>query len=104
LLAMVHTSTLLCLGLMNAPATFSRLMKYIFMEYLEKFIMVYLDDILVYFKNEEEHAEHLWLVLEKLREYQLYAKYSKCEFWLSKVTYLGHVISTEGITINPERV
>ena len=72
-------------GLTNAPATFSRLMNYIFMEYLDKFIVVYLDDILVYSKNEEKHAEHLWLVLEKLREHQLYAKYSKCEFWLSEV-------------------
>ncbi len=74
------------------------------MEYLDKFVVVYLDDILVYSKNEEEHAEHLRLVLEKLREHQLYAKYSKCEFWLSEVTYLGHVISKDGIAVNPERV
>ena len=89
-------------GLTNAPATFSRLMNYIFMEYLNKFVVVYLDDILVYCNNDEEHAEHLRLVLEKLREHQLYAKYSKCEFWLPKVTYLGHVISKDGIAINPE--
>ena len=79
-------------------------MNYIFMEYPNKFVMVYLDDILVYSKNKEEHAEHLRLVLEKLREHQLYAKYSKCEFWLPEVTYLGHVISKDGIAINPERV
>src|SRR3990170_1683893 len=91
-------------GLTNAPATFSHLMNYIFMEYIDKFIMVYLDDILVYSKNKEEHAKHLRLVLEKLREHQLYAKYSKCEFWLSKVTYLGHVISKDSIAVNPERV
>ena len=66
--------------------------------------MIYLDDILVYSKNKEEHAEHLRLVLEKLREHQLYAKYSKCEFWLPEVTYLGHVISKDGIVVNPERV
>ena len=88
-------------GLTNAPTTFSRLMNYIFMEYLDKFIVVYLDDILVYSKNKEEHAEHLRLVLEKLREHQLYAKYSKCEFWLPEVTYLGHVISKDGIATNP---
>ena len=84
-------------GLTNAPATFSRLMNSIFMEYLDKFVVVYLDDILIYSKNEEEHAEHLRLVLKKLREHRLYAKFSKCEFWLSEVTYLGHVISGKGI-------
>src|SRR3954469_2294710 len=69
-------------GLTNAPATFSLLMNSIFMEYLDKFVVVYLDDILIYSKNEEEHAEHLRLVLMKLREHRLYSKFSKCEFWL----------------------
>ena len=78
--------TVMSFGLTNAPATFSRLMNSIFMEYLDKFVVVYLDDILIYSKNEEEHAEHLRLVLEKLREHRLYAKFSKCEFWLPKVT------------------
>src|SRR3954466_4325744 len=96
--------TVMSFGLTNAPATFSRLMNYIFMDYLDKFVVVYLDDILVFSKNEEEHAEHLCLVLEKLREHQLYAKFSKCEFWLPEVTYLGHVISKDGIVVNPERV
>ena len=72
------------------------------MDYLDKFVVVYLDDILIFSKNEEEHAEHLRLVLEKLREHQLYAKFAKCEFWLSEVTYLGHVISKDGIAVNPE--
>src|SRR3954462_4339730 len=72
--------TVMSFGLTNAQATFSRLMNYIFMEYLDKFVVVYLDDILIYSKNEEEHAEHLRLILGKLREHKLYAKYSKCEF------------------------
>ena len=72
--------TVMSFGLTNAPATFSRLMNSIFMEYLDKFAVVYLDDILIYSKNEEEHAEHLRLVLMKLQEYRLYAKFSKCEF------------------------
>ena len=79
-------------------------MNYIFMEYLDKFVVIYLDDILVYSKNKEEHAEHLRLILAKLREHKLYAKYSKCEFWLPKVTYLGHVISKDGIAVTPERI
>src|SRR3954470_21676375 len=79
-------------------------MNYIFMEYLDKFVVVYLDDILIYSKNEEEHAEHLRLILEKLREHKLYAKYSKCEFWLPEVTYLGQVISKDGIAVTPERI
>ena len=91
-------------ALTNALATFSRLMNSIFMEYLDKFFVVYLDDILIYSKNEQEHAEHLRLVLMKLREHRLYAKFSKCEFWLPEVTYLGHVISGKGIAVNPERV
>src|SRR3954462_15791281 len=91
-------------GLTNAPATFSRLMNYIFMEYLDKFVVVYLDDIFIYSKNDEEHAEHLRLILTKLREHKLYAKYSKCEFWLPEVTYLGHVISKDGIAVTPERI
>src|SRR3954464_2652232 len=78
--------TVMSFGLTNAPSTFSRLMNYIFMEYLDKFVVVYLDDILIYSKDEEEHAEHLRLILAKLREHKLYAKYSKCEFWLPEVT------------------
>ena len=77
LLIMVSTSTpLYPFGLTNAPATFMRLMNSVFMEYLDKFIVVYIDDILVYSKSEEEHVEHLRLVLSKLREHKLYAKFS----------------------------
>src|SRR3954464_12210342 len=100
----LYEYTVMSFELNNPPATFSRLMNSIFMEYLDKFVVVYLDDILIYSKNEEEHAEHLRLVLTKLREHRLYAKFSKCEFWLPEVTYLGHVISGKGIAVNPERV
>ena len=80
-------------GLTNAPAYFMSMMNKVFMEYLDKFVVVFIDDIMVYSKNEEEHEEHLRLDLEKLREHQLYAKFSKCEFWLKEVGFLGHVIS-----------
>src|SRR3954466_1583471 len=100
----LYEYTVMSFGLTNAPATFSRMMNSIFMEYLDQFVVVYLDDILIYSKNEEEHVEHLRLVLMKLREHRLYAKFSKCEFWLPEVTYLGHVISAKGIAVNPERV
>src|SRR6187399_3398086 len=91
-------------GLTNAPAYFMSMMNKVFMEFLDKFVVVFIDDILIYSKDEEEHAEHLRLVLEKLREHQRYAKFSKCEFWLPEVTYLGHVISKDGISVNPKRV
>ena len=91
-------------GPTNAPAYFMNMMNKVFMEFLDKFVMVFINDILVYLKIEEEHKEHLRLVLEKLREHQLYAKFSKCEFWLPEVTYLGHVISGKCIAVNPERV
>src|SRR4051795_10147897 len=79
-------------------------MNFIFNPYTNEFVLVYLDDILVFSKNKKDHAEHLRLVLDKLREYQLYAKFSKCEFWLDEVLYLGHIISAKGIAVNPERV
>ena len=74
------------------------------MEYLHKFVVVFIDDILVYSKTEEEHAVHLRLALETLREHQLYAKFSKCEFWLKEVAFLGHVISAGGISVDPEKI
>ena len=80
------------------------MMNKVFMEFLDKFVVVFIDDILVYSKNEEEHKEHLRLVLEKPREHQLYAKFRKCEFWLKEVGFLGHVISREGITVDPTKV
>ena len=91
-------------GLTNTPAYFMNMMNKVFMEFLDKFVVVFIDDILVYSKNEEEHKEHLHLVLGKLREHQLYAKFSKCEVWLKEVGFLGHLISGEGIAIDPAKV
>jgi hypothetical protein len=91
-------------GLTNALAYFMHLMNKIFMEYLDKFVMVFIDDILVYSRSEEEHEEHLRLVLQKLRDHRLYAKLSKCEFWLKQVTFLGHIILKGGISMDPSKV
>jgi hypothetical protein len=76
----------------------------VFMEYSNKFLVVFIDDILIYSKMEAENEEHLRLVLEKLRANQLYAKFSKCEFWLTQVAFLGHVISTGGVSVDPGKV
>jgi hypothetical protein len=80
------------------------LMNKVFMEYLDKFVVVFIDDILVYSRSEEEHEGHLRLVLQKLRDNQLYAKLSKCEFWLKEVSFLGHVITRRGIAVDPGKV
>jgi hypothetical protein len=90
-------------GLTNAPAYFMYLMNKVFLEYLDKFVVVFIDDILVFSKNEE-HDEHLWLVLEKLKEHKLYAKFSKCEFWLKEVAFLSHVLSDGGVSIDLGKV
>jgi hypothetical protein len=90
--------------LTNAPAYFMYLMNKVFMEYLDKFVVVFIDDILISSKNEEEQNEHLYLVLRKLRENQLYAKLNKCEYWLKEVSFLGHIISEGGISIDPNKV
>jgi hypothetical protein len=74
------------------------------MEYLDKFVVAFIDDILTFSKTEEEHEKHLRMVLEKLRPNQLYAKFSKCEFWLTEVAFLGHVISTGGVSVDPSKV
>ena len=91
-------------GLTNAPAVFMDLMNRVFNEYLDKFVIVFIDDILVYSRTVEEHELHLKIVLDKLRKKRLYAKFSKCEFWLEKVTCLGHVVSKKGISMDPSKV
>jgi hypothetical protein len=100
----LYAYTMMSFGLTNAPAYFMYLMNKVFMEYLDKFVVVFIDDILIFSKMEEEHEKHLRLVLEKLRSNQLYSKFSKCEFWLTKVTFLGHVISAGGVSVDPSKV
>jgi hypothetical protein len=80
------------------------LMNKVFMEYLDKFVVVFIEGILILSKMEEEHEKHLRLVLKKLRSNLLYAKFSKCEFWLTKVAFLGHVISAGGASVDPSKV
>ena len=82
-------------GLTNAPAAFMDLMNRVFRPYLDQFVIVFIDDVLIYSRFEEEHKQHLRLVLQTLREHQLYAKFSKCEFWLEQVQFLGHVTSVQ---------
>jgi hypothetical protein len=91
-------------GPTNAPAHFMYLMNSVFMKELNKFVVVFIDDILVFSKSKKEHEEHLRIVLQQLHNHQLYAKFSKCKFWLSEVQFLGHVISSEGISVDPGKV
>jgi hypothetical protein len=91
-------------GLTNAPAYFMYLMNSVFMPELDHFVLVFIDDILVYSKSVEEHEEHLSIVLQRLRDHQLYAKFSKCSFWMKEVSFLGHVLSSEGIAVDPSKV
>ena len=91
-------------GLTNAPAFFMHMMNKVFMEFLDKFVVVFIDDILIYSKSDEEHKEHLRAVLQRLRDHQLYAKFNKCELWLKQVRFLGHVLSAEGIAVDPSKV
>jgi hypothetical protein len=100
----LYEYTVMSFGLTNAPAYFMYLMNKVFMEYLDKFMVVFNNDILIFSKNEEELDEHLRLVLQKLRENQLYAKLSKYEFWLKEVSFFGHIISEGGISVDPSKV
>jgi hypothetical protein len=91
-------------GLTNVPAYFMYLMNSVFMDYLDKFVVVFIDDILIYSQNEQEHEEHLRKVLQRIRGCQMYAKLSKCEFWISEVLFLGHIINREGLAVDPKKV
>ena len=96
--------TVMPFGLTNAPAAFMDLMHRVFQPYLDQFFMVFVDDILIYSQSEWEHEYHLRIVLQLLRDHQLYAKFSKCEFWLTEVRFLGHVVSTSGVLVDQENV
>ena len=91
-------------GLTNAPATFMDLMNHVFRPYVDQFVVVFIDDILVYSKDREDHDTHLRVVLETLKKEQLHAKLSKCEFWLGEVSFLGHIVSEEGIRVDPKKI
>ena len=96
--------TVMPFGLTNAPTRFMGLMNRVFQPYLDQFVVVFVDDILIYSQSEVEHEDHLRIVLQLLRDHQLYAKFSKCEFWLAKVGFLGHVVLASGVSVNPGKV
>jgi hypothetical protein len=100
----LYEFTVMSFGLTNAPAYFMYLMNSVFLDYLDKFVVVFIDDILVYSQNEQEHEEHLRKVLQRLRDCQLYDKLSKCEFWISEVLFLGHIINREGLAVDLKKV
>jgi hypothetical protein len=100
----LYEFTVMSFGLMNASSFFMDLMNNVFMDYLDKFEVVFIDDILIYSQSEEEHVNHLKMVLQRLREHQLYAKLSKCEFWINEVLFLGHIINKEGLIVDPKKV
>ena len=91
-------------GLTNAPAAFMNLMNRVFRPYVDQFVVVFIDDILVYSKDAQEHEQHLRIVLETLREKRLYAKLRKCDFWLKEVSFLSHIVSVEGIRVDPAKI
>ena len=91
-------------GLTNAPVAFMDLMNCVFQPYVNRFVVVFIDNILMYSNDWEDHDTHLRVVLETLRNEQLYAKMSKCEFWLKEVSFLGHIVSEEGIRVDPKKI
>ena len=91
-------------GLTNALAAFMNLMHRVFQPYLDQFVAVFFDDILIYSKSKEDHGVHLRIVLQVLRDHKLYAKFSKCEFWLIEVKFLGHAVLASSVSVDPEKV
>ncbi|KAD3336881.1 hypothetical protein E3N88_32400 [Mikania micrantha] len=103
-LGMDITKKVMPFGLTNAPAVFMDLMNRVCKPYLDKFFIVFIDDILIYSQTKEDHEQHLKLILELLAKERLYAKFSKCEFWLREVQFLGHVINEKGIHVDPSKI
>ncbi|GKB22869.1 putative reverse transcriptase domain-containing protein [Tanacetum coccineum] len=99
-----YESQVMPFGLTNAPAIFMDLMNRVCKPYLDKFVILFIDDILIYSKDKKEHEEHLKVILELLKKEKLYAKFSKCEFWIPKVQFLGHVIDSRGIHMDPAKI
>jgi hypothetical protein len=100
----LYEFTVMSFGLTNALAFFMYLMNIVFLDYLDKFVVVFIDDILIYSQSEEEQVDHLRKVLQRLREHQLYAKLSKCEFCIQEVLFLGHIINKDGLAVDPKKV
>jgi hypothetical protein len=100
----LYEFTIMSFVLTNAPTFFMNLINIVFMDYLDKFVVVFIDDILIYSRSEEEHVNHLKMVLQRLREHQLYAKLSKCKFWINEVLFLGHIINKDGLAVDPKKV
>ena len=96
--------TVMPFGLTNAPTAFMDLMHRVFQPYLDQFVMVFVDEILIYSQLEEEYDDHLRIVLQLLRDHQLYSKFSKCEFWFTEVSFLGHMVSASDVSVDPEKV
>ena len=91
-------------GLTNAPTAFMDFMNRVFHPYLDQFVVVFIDDILVYSKDAQEHEHHLRTVLQTLKEIKLFSKLRKCDFWLKEVSFLGHIISADGIRVDPAKI
>jgi hypothetical protein len=100
----MYEYTMMSFGLTSALAYFMYLMNKVFMEYLDKFAKSFLDNILVYSRSDEEHEDHLHMVLQKLWDHKLYAKLNKCQFWLKQVAFLGHIVSRGGISVDPSKI
>ena len=103
-MAIIYEFLVMPFGLTNAPPAFMDLMNKVFRPYVDQFVVVFIDDILVYSKDAQEHEKHLRMVLETLREKRLYAKFSKCDFGLKEVSFLGHIVSTEAIRVDPTKI